>query len=1324
MIEKNLNAINNKPSFELDSKFYTDEFLFEIFEKSADSYPDKTALIYGDHSLTYSMADEQSNKVASYLRKNGIRPSDRVMLMLEKSEFLYIAMLGIIKAGGAYVPLDPATPCERVEYIMKDSGAKMCITQKNLWNMLAGKIEKSDIKFLYAEDSDKILSGESGKRISAEETGLDRNALFNMCYIIYTSGTTGKPKGCILDHKNICNFVRGATYAYGIKPEDRVLQCASISFDASLEEIWMAFANGGTLISATKEIMRSGPKFSEIVSNLKISVISCTPTFISMAEGDISTLRILILGGEACPKDVVKRWYSPNRVIFNSYGPTEATVAATIGELRPDKIITIGKPLPNYQIYILDEMLNMVTPGTEGEIFIAGPGVARGYLNMDEADSLRFIFLDKLTGTPICLYKTGDIGRLTDDGEIEYLGRSDTQIKLRGFRIELSEIESVLMQDPGILMAAVTLHNNAKQLAAFVVKREGKEIDYKMLRERLKKNLPPYMIPAFLDEVESLPVSISGKINRKLLPAAVKPFVDSSREIITPRNSAEEKVYAIWKKALDIDMISVTDDFFLDLGGHSLLAATAASALRKIPEFSGISVGDIYKYPTIEKLAGTVSQNKETADAIRDNKQQYNKTGSLTYIICALGQFLAFFPLALIGFWEWLFPFFLYGRFSAANYSPMHAALLSLTLYLISFPLVLGVIIICKWLIIGKIKPGQYPLWGFYYFRYWLSEKIIKAYPLWILDSTPLVNVFYRLMGAKIGNNVYISKAETLPYDLITIKDGSSVGAKSSLNSAYVENGFFVVKGIEIGKNCVIGNRCILGGNNILHDNSGLDCLSMLPADLKISSGEFWGGSPAVLLRSYTPPEPSNNGFGTLNIILLSFLVFLFPAAMEALFFPGLIIFEEYSSYSESLYAWFLISPFLALAFILLLLTVTAVSNRLLLFGIKEGKYELNSFFYIRYWLFSQISKYSINVCSTIFATIYSRLWFKAAGVSVGKNAEISYVSGLIPGLTDIGEGCFLADDAMIGMPVVNGGSFLLSKTSIGDKTFIGNSALVPIGSTIPGGCLIGVQSRPPENKNIEAGSSWLGSPAIFLPVRQKSDNFSEELIFRPPAKMVMLRYFIEFFKAVTPLSVFIMLACIILNKTESLFEAGWSFMEVLALCPIMYIFSGFFCMTLIVILKWILIGRFHEEKNPLWSVKVWISEFIVGIYENLAVLLFIEPLCGTPFIGSCLRILGSKIGWRCYINTPYLTEFDLISIGDESEINDSAILQTHLFEDRVMKCGRIEIGKRATIGAETIILYDVKIDDDTQVGDNSLIMKGETLPAGTKWHGIPGKNC
>ncbi|SMC79747.1 Pls/PosA family non-ribosomal peptide synthetase [Sporomusa malonica] len=1296
-----------------------DEFLHELFENNAERYSSKTALECGNVKLTYRELDKRSNQLAYYLRKQGLQTGDNVVLMLDKTEYLYIAMIGVMKAGAAYVPVDLSFPVERVDFILKDSAAPICITTAKLWEAVGNQISGFLVQTLLVDQDWSVVAKESEQRLLPETIGLNREALFSPCYIIYTSGTTGRPKGCIIDHRNICNYVRGATATYGIKPEDRILQCASIAFDASLEEIWMAFANGGTLIAGTKEIMQSGPQFGEMMTCHNVTVLSCSPTLLSMVESEMDTIRIIILGGEACPHDLVKRWYNPNRVLFNSYGPTETTIVATVGELRPDKPVTIGRALPNYRTYIVNEKLELVPIGEEGELLIAGPGVSRGYLNMDDLDFRRFIFTNKLTGEPLCLYRTGDLARYNSEGEIEYLGRSDDQVKLRGFRIELSEIESILMQNPAILSAAVALHHTGQQLAAYVVIREGHTIKYKELRETLKKRLPPYMIPSWLDEVESLPTSSSGKINRKQLPAAQHPFVDEQRQINGPCTPVEEQIVAVWRDVFPNIEISTNDDFFYDLGGHSLLAAGAVSKLRKIDKFKGIAVRDIYKYPTIESLAKFL----QALDQPRPlkGKKEFHKASGFAYFCCAIAQGAAILIHSLLNFWQWLGPFMLFAHFSAHGMDAIQAAFIGLLVYAGSIPVIFAIVVLAKWLIIGKIRPGSYPLWGWYYFRYWFIRQLIRAIPINFLAGSPVLPIFYRLMGAKIGKGVYFGSYDLTAFDLLTVGNGSSIGTDSSVNGSWVEGGMLHLAPIQIGENCKIGSRAILAGNNIMEDGAALGDISLLPEGVNIPGNELWSGSPAQFTTLIHVAEKREITWSFYHVILFAIGAVLLPTLIEGLFFPGLIFVEEVLILSDGLGWWFIYAPFLALIFILLLLVTTTLLKKVLCFDMKESRYPLNSFFYFRYWLFSQLFRYVETVLGGLFGTIYTRQWLLTLGVRLGPGTEVSYVRDIIPEMLEVGKGCFIADDASINGSTIDGGYLYLKKTCIGDYTFIGNSAVVPAGTRIGSHCLIGVLSTVSSQSPIPDGTAWLGSPPIFLPKRQKLEQFGEEQTFKPKKALVLQRCIIDFFKIILPTTIFIILACIIIDLTLT-YSAESSTWYLIALTPFIYILSGIVCILVFAGFKRLLVGRYKPGVHPLWSPFVWVSELITGVYEGLIVNFFYNSLLGTPYVSRVLRLFGVKIGNRCYIDTSWMTEFDLIEIGDDVALNDDANLQTHLFEDRIMKLGKIQIGDRCTVGAAATILYDVQLEAGVGVSDLTLIMKGETMPAHTDWQGVPGQ--
>lgn len=1313
---KILNEFSGAP---YNDHYCRDEFLHELFESSSDTYPDKLAFESGRVRLSYREIDKLSNQLAHYLRKQGLQTGDNVVLMLEKTEYLYIAMIAVMKAGAAYVPVDLSFPVERVDFILKDSVARICITSSILWETMRNQLADINVKTFFVDKEMSLVQKEKDHRLLPEEIGLDRTALFSPCYIIYTSGTTGRPKGCIIDHRNICNYVRGATVTYGIKADDRILQCASIAFDASLEEIWMAFANGGTLIPGTKEIMQSGPQFGDIMTSLSVTVLSCSPTLLSMVEGEMETVRIIILGGEACPHDLVKRWYNSKRILFNSYGPTETTIVATVGELRPDRPVTIGKPLPNYRAYIVNEKLDLVAIGEEGELLIAGPGVSRGYLNMDDLDLRRFIFTNKLTNEPICLYRTGDVVRYTTEGEIEYLGRSDDQIKLRGFRIELSEIESVLMQSPAIQTAAVALHPTGQQLAAYVVVREGHTIDYKELRETLKNRLPAYMIPAWLDEVESLPTSISGKINRKQLPTAQHPFLDDQRQIIAPRTTMEQQLAAVWQEILKLTEVSVTDDFFYDLGGHSLLAAGVVSKLRKIDEFKGLAVSDIYKYPTIERLANFLQSKDQTLGVTA--KPKFHNASRFSYVCCSLAQGVGLIFLSALNFWQWLGVFALFAYFYSNEIEAIQSAVLALSIYGASIPIILVSVILLKWLIIGKIKPGSYPLWGWYYYRYWLVRQLIKSIPIRFFAGSPVLSLFYRLMGAQVGRGVYFNSVDLTAFDLLSIGDGSTIGRDSSVNGSWVDGGMLHLAPIKIGENCTIGNRSILAGNNIMEDGAALGDVSLLPEGMNIPQNELWSGSPASFTSLIHLTEQKNAAWSFFASIPFAVAAIALLMLIEGLFLPGIILIEDVLELPGELGWWFLYAPFIAVTYILLLLLTTTLLTKIICFNMKEGQYSLDSFFYFRYWLFSQLFSQVELVLGSFFGTIYTRRWLITLGLDLGKGTESSYLHDVIPGMLKTGQGCFIADDVSISGSSTAGGYLFLKKTCIGDYSFIGNSAVLPAGTKIGDRCLIGVLSTILPQSSIPDDTSWLGSPPIFLPKRQRLEQFGEEQTIKPAKRLVWQRRIIDFFKIILPMTIVISIACIVIEIIFTYFSEG-SLWNLIVYTPVIYIVAGILCVFLFAGLQKLLVGTYKASIHPLWSPYVWVSELLTGLYEDLVVQFFLTSSLGTPYASWVLRLLGVKIGKRCFINSSCITEFNLVEIGDDVALNDEAGLQTHLFEDRIMKMGRVKIGDRCTIGSSATILYDVELEDDVKISDLTLIMKGETLPRETSWQGAPGQ--
>jgi len=1283
--------------------------LQDFFESAADRDPDHIAVICGPTQVSYKTLDERANRLAHCLQARGIGREDRVAILLPRSERVYEAMLGVLKAGAAYVPLDPDIPPDRLAFILGDCGAKCLIT-------LAGRADEVATPRLRLDADAAELAACSAARIARGQTGT-KSA--DLCYVIYTSGTTGRPKGVLIEHRNVAHLIRAEQKLYGVRADDRVFQFASVAFDASVEEIWMALANGATLITGTKELLRAGPEFSQLLTELGVTFFSCVPTFLAMLEKDIPSVRILILGGEVCPPHVIARWFRPGRVVYNTYGPTEATVIATAAVLAPGEPVTIGRPIDGYTVHLLDESLQPVAVGEPGELCIGGLGVARGYLNRPELEQTKFMVVDGLAGGPQRLYRSGDLTRQLPDGNLEYLGRADDQVKVRGYRIELSEIEAVLLQCPGVLAAAVSVHAASQRLAAYVVARSNEKPVPAVIRDTLAERLPAYMMPATLDELPALPLTVAGKVDRRQLPEPHAPLRADRRLLVAPRNEAEASVHKVWEEILGQDEISVQDDFFRELGGHSLLATQAVSKLRALPGFAAIAVGDLYANPTVEKLAKLARPAEPMAapgPAARAATAPVPSTSPARYLACTVLQALGVLGVSGIYAWQWLGAYLSYGYFAVTERTILEALALSLAIYAITTPAVLCLSIVLKWLLLGRVRPGRYPLWSFYYLRFWFVRAVMRAAPVRYLSGTPFLVIYYRLMGARIGKNVFLGSQLVMTCDVLEIDDDSSIGMESSLDSSTVEEGMLRIAPIRIGKRCWVGNRAFLGGDTVMEDGAGLGHLSMLPDAKRIPAGELWCGSPAVPAGKLVP-EPARPVWSLGTAIFQLLGVFTIPLVTLTAVLPGLMVITALGHKDEG-FSFLVASPLVALSFVVNLCLVVWALKWLLLGRMHEGRFPVCGAYYVRMWFFDRLMDLSLEVIGTLYTTLYLRLWLRALGARIGRRSEVSTIRYIHPELLETGPDCFLADDVAVGAPTVRSGWFMLGKARLGARTFVGNSALLPSGAELGKDVLLGVLSVPPDR--CPDGTSWFGSPAIQLPAWQRHE-FAESATYRPPRRLVVMRLITEFFRILTPSTIFVVVSSLIINVTdiwqEYIGPAQWFF-----LVPALYVAGGVLATLATVLLKWLLIGRYKPERQPLWSGSVRRTELVTGVYENLAVMFLLDLLRGTPFIVWFLRAFGAKIGRRCYIDTTWFTEFDLIEVGDETALNENANLQTHLFQDRVMATGRVRLGQRCVIGAMSVVLLDAQVEDGASVGDLSLIMKGERLPAGTRWQGAPAR--
>ncbi|MHC2831689.1 amino acid adenylation domain-containing protein [Bacillus sp. F9_6S_D1_P_5] len=590
---------------------YSSNFtIHQLFEKQAERTPEAVAVVYEDQKLTYQELNEKANQLAHYLQKRGIGPDSLVGLCVERSPEMIVGLFGILKAGGAYVPLDPTYPQKRLRYIVEDAGIQVLVTKETLLGLFSEEIEVICLD----QDQEKISlenSTSPDSKVTAE----------NLAYVIYTSGSTGNPKGVMIEHHSVINRLEWMQEKYPISKIDTILQKTPFSFDVSVWELlWWSFVGARVCLlppggeKDPRLIVDYIERYSVNIMHFVPSMLSAFLNYMERLTGkkNLSSLRHVFTSGEALNTDQVRRFKS---VFFNSqgtnlnnlYGPTEATVDVTYFDCDLEQeltLIPIGKPINNTQLYVLDQSLEIVPIGVIGELYIGGVGLARGYLNRPELTSERFISHPFKEGER--LYRTGDLVKYLPDGNLEYIGRIDSQVKIRGFRIELGEIEAALLEHSSVKEAVVLAREDNpgdKRLVAYVVG-NGSRNEW---REHLKGRLPSYMIPAHFIEMEVMPLTPNGKIDRKILPAPKEQLVKEN--VLSPRTPVEELVASIWSEVLGMEHIGIQDSFF-ELGGHSLLATQVAFRLQDAFQIE-LSVRELFEYSTVETLVERIVQLRQ-----------------------------------------------------------------------------------------------------------------------------------------------------------------------------------------------------------------------------------------------------------------------------------------------------------------------------------------------------------------------------------------------------------------------------------------------------------------------------------------------------------------------------------------------------------------------------------------------------------------------------------------------------------------------------------------------------------------------------------------
>ena len=581
----------------------------QLFEEQAAKTPDAIAVVFADQQLTYQALNRRANQLAHHLQALGVGPEVLVGICAERSINMIIGLLGILKAGGAYTPLDPAYPQARLAHILSDAHISLLITQQTLLE----RLPEQDGRVVVCLDTDQALFSQQSKVNPVSDA-----IASNLAYVIYTSGSTGKPKGVMVAHRGLCNLATAQIKAFGVRPDSRVLQFASLGFDASASEIFKTLLAGATLYLAKQADLLPGPTLLHLLREQAITMVTLVPSVLAtLPFEELPDLETLIVAGEACSGDLLARW-APGRRCFNAYGPTEVTVCATIMDCSDSRLRhppPMGRPIANTQVYLLDSHLNPVPVGAAGELYIGGVGLARGYINQPELTAKRFIPNPFANASGIAswmserLYRTGDLARYRPDGNIEFLGRLDHQVKINGVRVELGEIEAMLDQHPAINTAIVSARHDGsgnQRLIAYVVPEQPQSLTSDALRSYLKEKLPHYMTPSIFVMLDALPLNLNGKVDYPALPDPLQVNLDLAKSYVAPSTELEKLLADMWQEILGVERIGVYDNFF-ELGGDSLKGAIFINQLQeRLNDL--VYVVALFDAPTVAGLAAYLKE--------------------------------------------------------------------------------------------------------------------------------------------------------------------------------------------------------------------------------------------------------------------------------------------------------------------------------------------------------------------------------------------------------------------------------------------------------------------------------------------------------------------------------------------------------------------------------------------------------------------------------------------------------------------------------------------------------------------------------------------
>ncbi|MFB6439839.1 Pls/PosA family non-ribosomal peptide synthetase [Streptomyces sp. NPDC056411] len=1260
--------------------------LVDVLDATVLIHPHEPALDDGRHALSYQELSGEVEELRSRLASAGVGVGDRVGVRVPSgTNDLYLCILAVLAAGAAYVPVDADDPEERAELVFGEAG--VCAV------LGAGR--------------SLTLTGRRAPAGRRRRPDPEADA-----WIIFTSGSTGRPKGVAVTHRSAAAFVDAEAALFlreePIGPGDRVMAGLSVAFDASCEEMWLAWRHGACLMPVPRSRVRDGAGLGSWLAGQEITVVSTVPTLAALWPAEaLNDVRLLVFGGEPCPPELVERLVTEGREVWNTYGPTEATVVTCAALLTGRGPVRIGLPLDGWDLAVVDDAGAPVAMGGSGQLVIGGAGLAR-YLDREQ-DAEKYAPLESLDWHRA--YRSGDLVRAEPDGLV-FLGRDDEQVKIGGRRIELGEVDAALQALPGVSGAAAavrTTRGGNQLLVGYVVTQDG--WDRARAVERLRAQLPAPLVP-LLAPVDALPTRTSGKVDRAALPWPL-PRTPGPEHGAPGRgedfSDTEAWLAAQWHEILGVPVTGTRDDFFAT-GGGSLAAAQLTTLLRD--RYPATAVRDIYRQPTLRKLARLLDRSAPQESAPRRVRPVPNRAKTV--------QLLLLWPLFTLVGLRWTTALLTLGNVLAWCGAPPWAPRASWWwvaaggLLFFTPPGRLAIAAGGARLLLWGLRPGSYPRGGSVHLRLWTAERLAELSGAVHLSGAWLVR-YGRALGARIGPEVDLHALPPVT-GLLKLGRGCAVEAEVDLSGHWLDGDRLEIGPVKVGSGAVVGTRSTLYPGARVGKRAQVAPGSAVTG--RVPTGQCWGGAPAVKLGKAErrwpkarPPRParwaalyglSRPALGLLHLV----------AGIAALAVIGCFVHPQDPLGDAVRGALIALVP-ATLAFGLTYAALVTAAVRLLSRGLRPGWYPVHSRAGWQAWTVSQLMDLARETLFPLYAGLITPLWLRALGMTVGRRAEVSTVLAL-PSLTTVRDGAFLADDTLVAPYELGGGWLRIGEAAIGERAFLGNSGMTAPGRSVPDRGLVGVLSAAPEKA--KKGSSYLGMPPMRLP--RAAGAGDPHLTYDPPARLLWARGMVEGCRLL-PVLLSAALGLLVLAALAHLAVRGSPVVAALLSGPVLLAAGAVACGVSLAA-KWLLVGRFRPVTRPLWSGFVWRTELADTFVEVLAVPWLIGAVLGTPLLNLWLRGLGAAIGRGVWCESYWLPESDLVTLEDGACVNRGCVLQTHLFHDRIIRTDTVVLREGATLGPGGIVLPGSTLGARSTLGPASLAMGAENVPAETRWLGNP----